>query len=299
MTVTRPTPHLDKLRAALTNPKCKADVPLLKKALTLYEDWVSQVKALSSTGQTRVVGLVQMLNQYKDTLEVELILKRGSDFLRRQKGQLKLDNSIIEEFLVQLIHPSVFGTKDVDKLTVGPQNAFMSLSFRPAKLATLNGRPDVVLKTKDQDFVLGAPIHYQVSSAPAFDANLTTSGSLVLAVVAVECKINLDKTMFQEAAGTATRLKLGCPVAKYFVLVEYLDMQPEDCRLTDIDNVYLLRKTKRLPFEKRSDIVAVTAQRRNHPVDPGVVWHFTQELGAFISATWYDPADALRKGRFV
>jgi hypothetical protein len=39
---------------------------------------------------------------------------------------------------------------------------------------------------------------------------------------------------------------------KYYALVEFLDMQPEDVRLTDIDNVFLLRKAKRLPYEKRS-----------------------------------------------
>ena len=51
--------------------------------------------------------------------------------------------------------------------------------------------------------------------------------------------------MFQECAGTAARLKQGCPVSKYYALVEYLDMQAEDTRLTEIDNVFLLRRAKR------------------------------------------------------
>lgn len=68
---------------------------------------------------------------------------------------------------------------------------------------------------------------------------------LFLAVLAVECKVNYDKTMFQECAGTAARLKQGCPISKYYALVEYLSMQPEDTRLTSIDNVFLLRKVKK------------------------------------------------------
>ena len=43
------TPHLDKLNAALTNPKCAQDRALLEKAKGLYHDWVSQLDALGST----------------------------------------------------------------------------------------------------------------------------------------------------------------------------------------------------------------------------------------------------------
>jgi len=103
---------------------------------------------------------------------------------------------------------------------------------------------------KDQDFAIGKSLHFKFSPTPTFDAAKTTQGRLYLAVVAAECKINYDKTMFQECAGTASRLKQGSPLAKYYALVEYLDMEPEDCRLTEIDNVYLLRHAKRLPFEE-------------------------------------------------
>jgi len=42
--------------------------------------------------------MTELLNNYKDFLEVDLITRRGSAFIKRQKGQLKLDNSVIEEF---------------------------------------------------------------------------------------------------------------------------------------------------------------------------------------------------------
>jgi hypothetical protein len=105
--------------------------------------------------------------------------------------------------------------------------------------------------------------------------------------------------MFQECAGTASRLKQGCLIAKYFALVEYLDMQPEDVRLTDIDNVYLLRKTKRLPFEKRSNIDEVRAQHRDCPISTEVILKFVEEMKVFFENTWYDPNEALRRGSFV
>lgn len=50
--------------------------------------------------------------------------------------------------------------------------------------------------------------------------------------------------MFQEAAGTATLLKQGCLLSKYYVLAEYLDMEPENPRLTDIDKCFFVKAYK-------------------------------------------------------
>ena len=293
------TPHLDKLDAAVSNPKCAQDVPLLEEAKGLHSNWVSELDGLTSHGKQRVIEMVRLLNEYKDTFEVDLVMRRGSDFLRRQKGQLKLDNSIVEEFLIRLVHPYVIQGVGNTRFVAGPQNAFMSLSFRPRGFNTLDQRPEVVLKTKDQDFVLGTEIYYRFSPRQDFLAEKTAVGSFVLAVLAAECKVNLDKTMFQEAAGTATRLKMGCPISKYFMLIEYLDMQPEDCRLTDIDNIFLLRHVKRLPYGKRSIAQEVERQHKDYPIDSEIIWRFVQEIQSFVDVTWYDPDEALRRGSFI
>lgn len=294
------TPHKDKLAAALTNPKCsEADKNFLKKALQGYSDWIRRMKELSSSGEPRVEEMTKLLNGYKDFLEVEMIAKNGSDFIKRQKGQLKLDNSVIEEFLVHLIDKKILGGLPNFELEVGPQTAFMSLAFAPTNLNALGGKPPVILKEKDADFALGKTIYFKFSGDPRFSSATTSEGKLILAVLAAECKINLDKTMFQEAAGTASRLKQGCPMSRYYLLVEYLDMEPEDCRLTAIDNVFLLRHAKRLPFEKRSVYEEIKKQHQSNPIDSNVVWAFTQEIQNFISAVWYDPAKVLQRGSFV
>lgn len=285
--------------AAIANPKAAADVPLLNEAYESYEQWIAELNGLQTIGDERLTDMVQLLNSYKDNLEVDLIMARGSDFLRRQKGQLKLDNSIMEEFLIHLIHPSLLGELPDFALETGPQTAFMSFAFRPTTLSSLNESPEVVLKVKDQDFTIGKSIYYKFSPDQNFAPAKTKSGNLFLAVMAAECKVNYDKTMFQECAGTASRLKHGCLIAKYFALVEYLDMQPEDTRLTDIDNVFLLRKAKRLPFEKRSNIVEVRAQRLDSPISVDVLQKFLNEIKNFIEATWYDPNEALQRGSFV
>ena len=293
------TPHKEKLLAAIENPKANGDIDFLKEAFAAYETWIHKLSGLTSTGEARIKDMTDLLNEYKDFLEVDLIASKGSDFIKRQKGQLKLDNSVLEEFLIHLVNPAVLSNLPSFELDTGPQTAFMSLSFRPSSISNLNEKPEVILKVKDQDFTIGKAIYYKFSSESTFINQKTVDGKFYLAVLAAECKVNYDKTMFQECAGTASRLKQGCPVAKYYALVEYLDMQPEDTRLTEIDNVFLLRKAKRLPFEKRSILAEVKAQHRDFPISADVITNFVREIQKFIDATWYNPDEALKRGSFV
>jgi len=292
------TPHKDKLIAAMANKGCKDDISLLQEALKAYESWIGKISALDTTGKQKVLDLSRLLNEYKDYLEVELIAQKGSSFLKRQKGQIKLDNSILEEALMHLVDPTVIGGLPSFELELGPHTAFLSLSFRPSSISALNEKPDVVLKTKDQDFTIGKTLRYQISATDHFAKNKTAEGNLFLAVLSAEIKVNYDKTMFQECCGTASRLKQGCPMAKYYVLVEHLDMEPEDIRLTDIDNVFLLRHAKRLPQHKRGVYEEVRAQHANFPIDGEVIYRFVEEIQGFIQAVWFDPEAALTRGSF-
>lgn len=291
------TPHRDKLIAAINNKKAKNDKGLLEDAFKAYENWTTALSKLKTKGDTRVREMTKLLNEYKDYLEVDLIAKNGSPFIKRQKGQLKLDNSVMEEFLIHLVHDDVI--ENLPKgIETGSQTAFMSLSFRPSSIENLNQQPEIVLKQKDQDFTIGKSIYYQLSPDSKFDKKVTTDGRLFLAVLAAEVKVNYDKTMFQECAGTASRLKQGCPLSKYYALIEYLDMKPEDVRLTDIDNVFLLRKAKRLPYEKRSIFEEVRDQHKDNPICPDVMIKFVKEIQDFVNATWYDADAALKRGSF-
>jgi len=129
------TPHLDKLDAACRNMKCDdADVRLIEEAKERYRAWKTAEQALTATGKPRVIEMTRLLNEYKDFLEVELIAARGSAFIKRQKGQLKLDNSVLEEFLIDLTQSTVLTGLPDFPLTVGPNTAFMSLSFAPPAL---------------------------------------------------------------------------------------------------------------------------------------------------------------------
>ncbi|MCF2138344.1 MAG: Bpu10I family restriction endonuclease [Candidatus Thorarchaeota archaeon] len=254
---------------------------------------------IKSTGKKRVKALVSTLNKYKDRVELDIIFEKGSELLWRQKGQLKIENTILEEFLIHLISPKTISSLSGTSLSYGPQTAFMSLAFYPTGIKKFDSIPEVILKEKDQDFVVGKQIYYKLSTNPKFEHEFTKTGNTVIAVIATECKTNLDKTMFQEACGTASRLKMGVPVAKYYVLVEYVDMTPEDCRLTDIDNVFAIRHAKRLPQDKRRDKESIRELREKHPIDWKVLWNYTQEIATFFESRWYDPNEALKRGSFT
>lgn len=66
--------------------------------------------------------------------------------------------------------------------------------------------------------------------------------------------------MFQEASATAHDLKSAAPGAKYFLLCEWLDMSPVSTAPTDIDEVLILRKAKRISSNVRNTFSSYTGR---------------------------------------
>jgi hypothetical protein len=124
----------------------------------------------------------------------------------------------------------------------------MSFSSSLAKPGS-GGRP--TLRTKNQDFVLGKRLYMMTSFHKDFhDAERVEAH---LGYVCAECKTNLDKTMFQEAVATSRDLKMAIPSSLYFLLCEFLDMTPVSITSTLIDDVLIVRKSKRLSSNVRQE----------------------------------------------
>ena len=68
-----------------------------------------------------------------------------------------------------------------------------------------------------------------------------------------EMDYNLDKTMFQEAVATSRDLKMAVPFSLYFLVCEFLDMTPVSTTTTHIDDVLIVRKTKRMSSNVRQE----------------------------------------------
>lgn len=246
-----PTPHGDKLRALLENEKLpESDKQAVRETLNRYKKWFSESLKIKGKDYEKIDKLVSLLNDYKLHVELNLIFDSQNDFLYRQKGQIKLDNTIIEEFLPILI--TGYFSKELGKLnlTYGPATCFSGTWFESSILFMQKGG-GLQLRQKDHDFTISRKIYLRASYNADFSESITHETNI--AYIACECKTNLDKTMFQEAAATALDIKTAVPSAKYYLLCEWLDMTPISTSTTAIDEVIILRKAKRLPSNIRQE----------------------------------------------
>jgi len=244
-----PTPHLEKLTSALENEKLPtSDRPRLEATIARYQQWISSIRSITTTGPGAIRPLVALLQDYKLHVDVDVIFNSPDDFLYRQKGQLKLDNSIIEEFLPHLIEKASSPALG-EEMVIGPNSCFSAVFFT-SNLNHPGTGGGLGVRSKAQDFAVSRKLFLKSSYQQNFSSSETHE--TFLAYVAAECKTNLDKTMFQEACATAHDVKTAVSGAKYFLLCEWLDMTPLSTTGTDIDEVLVLRKAKRLNSNVRS-----------------------------------------------
>jgi hypothetical protein len=300
-----PTPHGDKLAALLDNKKLPAtEKSCLVEAIKRYKKWVETLKGMKGAIEA-VTDMVSCLTSYKRYIDVELIFDSKDDFLYRQKGQLKLDNSIIEEFLPILVTTIFADSLNNKELFFGPTQCFSSLQFESSLKASPKGG-GMSIRAKDQDFAISRKIFIKASHDKNFNESVVDEANI--AYIAAECKTNLDKTMFQEGAATAFDVKRSVPGAKYFLICEWLDMSPISSSLTAIDEILILRKAKRLSSNIRSAFSTAKGRKENrdsfvkylddHPFAPEIFIRFLSEIERMIGHDELDEEDLLSKGYF-
>ena len=256
-----PTPHGDKLRALLGNDKLPVgDRSGVRAAVRRYEAWIAELGRIEGAGEHLVEPMVQSLDRYKASIDLDLIFDSKDDFLYRQKGQLKLDNTVLEEFLPRLVRRVLSDRLAEPDLTIGPANAFAQLRF-DSDLRNVTRGGGMAVRSKDHDFVLARPLFLKASHRRDFEES--HEARTHLAYVAAEIKTNLDKTMFQEASATAHDLKIALPGSRYFLLCEWLDMIPISSVATAIEEVIVLRKARRLRADVRGQFATLAGRAAN------------------------------------
>jgi hypothetical protein len=302
--VTLPTPHGDKLQALLQNDKLpNGDRARIEQAVERYRAWLDALSRIP-TGNGGVAEAVRLLKDYRLFLDLDVVFDSQDDFLYRQKGQLKLDNTVIEEFLPHLVSRAF---PDISSgFSIGPHSCFAALYFTSTVRTAMNS-PGAQARTKDQDFTISKRLYLRASFHPDH-AEAVDSLEANLGYLCAECKTNLDKTMFQEACATAHDVKTAVPGAKYLLLCEWLDMTPISTAGTDVDEVLILRKARRLGSQVRSAFATREGRisRRedyakylaDHPFAPGVFERFLSHVRALLEDR--DPAegDVLGRGYF-
>jgi hypothetical protein len=251
--------HGDKLISLLDNQKLPAnDKPRIQDAINKYQNWINDLDNTKLTGDALLKFLVDKLNEYKNFIDIDLIFDSPHDFLYRQKGQLKLDNSILEEFLPRLFDQRLVpGFARLTNIECGSRKSFAGLSFESPFIALSDGA--AFIKTKVQDFSITKSYKINITENPPTAD--TFSADIDVCYFATEIKTNLDKTMFQEATQTANELKKSVSGCKYIIICEWLDMTPINTKLTPIDEVIVLRKAKRISSHERSSFSTVQGRK--------------------------------------
>lgn len=238
--------HGEKIVAALENEKLpETDKPKLSEALTKYDNWIKQLNETTASSLDEMIEkLVNLLNEYKLYIDVEVIFDSHNDFLYREKGQLKIDNTIMEEFLPVFIKKCLSTQNyDINNLNISSQIPTFSSMYFESSLGIMGNGGGMHIKQKAQDFSMSRPLYVKTSYSPSFDDSVTETTNL--GYILAEVKTNLDKTMFQEGSATAHDVKQAVTGAKYFLLCDFLDMTPISTTTTDIDEILITRKAKR------------------------------------------------------
>ncbi len=143
-------------------------------------------------------------------------------------------------------------------LECGPRKSFAGLSFESPLLALSGG--GVYVKKKDQDFSITRKHKLEISRPDRPEDRFEEE--IEVSYFATEIKTNLDKTMFQEAGATASELKRATSGSKYILLCEWLDMTPINTKLTAMDEVIVLRRSKRTGSNTRSGFSTAAGRQK-------------------------------------
>ena len=259
--------HGEKIVSAIQSNKMPVkDVPRLEMALQRYDEWIEKLKGINAeTVDELVEKLVTELNTYKNYIDINLIFDSEEDFLYRQKGQLKLDNTVIEEFMPIFVKKCVEKVEENCDIEISSQIPTFSSVYFASSLSNPNIGGGRNIKTKDQDFSMSRKLYLQSSYDPQFNPEKTVKLETHLGYVLAEMKTNLDKTMFQEASATAHDIKQAVTGAKYYLLCDYLDMTPISTTTTDIDEILILRKAKRISSNIRKEFSTKIGREKWRP----------------------------------
>jgi len=259
----------------IKNKKVKSNYPPILDEIDLkYEDWKRKTERLNSEHPEELAEKVRLLNEYYDYMET---------VAHYFKAQDKLESSIIEEFLVYLLRdiPDLKENLNGGLLFMGQSRVYLDLSFAPQNLSDFITNPGIYINKKDQDFTIFKKVNC------IFENNKNREEiELIVPAVVVECKTYIPKTMFDQAAYEAQRLKEGNPFALYIILAQQNALRDDvNLKNTKVDEIFILRKQKR--------------SKKKKPIDASVVSDFYSFIKDYLRKDWFDNRGATERGRLI
>lgn len=139
--------HGEKIVAAIASSKMPLeDIPRLEQADT----WREQLQTVNGENLDELIkNMVKCLNDYKFYIDLNLIFDSDENFLYRQKGQLKLDNTVIEEFMPVFVEKCLEKVQGSCNIEVSSQISTFSSVYFASSLSNPNVGGGINIKTKD------------------------------------------------------------------------------------------------------------------------------------------------------
>lgn len=243
-------------------------MPLNKDQIIFLESIKSEcVHASNMLAKRGKEGICKFFNEYKkfhqaslgdDLTEAVAALNQYKDFVGENSSysaQSKFEPTIIEEFICQILRQK-FGD---GVLMYGSVKAYSSLYISYSSMASFKEGVTIKPNVKDQDVCIYK--QEKLIKESGDEINLS------IPIVCIECKTYLDKTMYEGSVATADKIKAGNPHCLYFLVTETYEISGEvDIEISDIDNIYVLRKQRRKPDMK-------------NPISTEVFTHLIDQIG--------------------
>ncbi|MDB5052313.1 MAG: Bpu10I restriction endonuclease beta subunit [Bacilli bacterium] len=259
----------------------------LEIAFNHYCEFRRAIEGLNILSIENIRDLVNEVNDYRSKV-INIFESRPNS------GQEGFRSTILEEFFYHLFKDLVSRHIDITSpnMVIGKENSYVSLSFTPRSFSGLFIEPHPSIHTKDQDFVLGCSANLKIT--PFGSEEGTASTKIIIPVLAIECKTYIERNMLDSCAGTARRIKAAMPYCLYLVASEFLKMEDASPELTDIDEVYILCRAKNSERE---------SNKRNglppHKLDPDLVVDLFYMVEKHLNRIWWDPENALQRGKII
>lgn len=182
---------------------------------TPYKDAQQSIIGIERADIDRKVAL---LNDYYPHVDA---------FVKNNKitSQAKFRPTVLEEFCGHLLKdiPEI-GRLDLDFFNKG---VFAGIS--------LDRDGNAKIKTKDIDFCIGKKFDVVIGGS---------EHSIIIPVIAIECKTYVDKTMLSEAQFTAQKMKQGSPNVKVYCVSERNEIDVNEIPTkgrTPLDQIFIIR----------------------------------------------------------
>lgn len=268
----------------LLKGKSKTDVEI-NQVYQEYLKFLTNISAIKVDNNKSIGKFVAEFNSYRDSV-IDTIEKRDNS------GQEGFRSSMLEELFCHLFTDLINELLPTipKNLFLGKANSFVDLTFSPSSFKEIFVKPTPYIHTKDQDFVLGVELELIIRT----DTKTETKETIIVPVLAIECKTYIERNMLDSCSGTARRLKSAMPYCIYIVASEYMKLKDEQPELSDINEIYILCKAtnqERLDARKNGKPL--------HKIQEDLVIDLFNKVKGHLNSIWWSPDKALTTGKII